>query len=96
MNCQPSDAGNIRDASNRDDIMHDLSKLSDETSRKIMDIVEELQPATVDQVQAELARRHDMDVEPDPLVRYMEWLRSSFPRKLAHAGPDAWALIDLT
>ncbi len=75
--------------------MDDLSKLCDETSRKIMDIVEELQPATAGQVQAELARRHGMAVELDPLVRYMEWLRSSFPRKLAHAGPDAWVVIDL-
>jgi len=73
----------------------DLSRLSDEASRKIMDIVQDLQPATADQVRAELARRHGMAVELDPLVRYMEWLRSGFPRKLAHAGPDAWAVIDL-
>ena len=75
--------------------MDDLSKLSDESSTKIMDIVEELQPAMPGQVQAELARRHGVDVELDPLVRYMEWLRSGFPRKLAHAGPDAWVVIDL-
>ena len=75
--------------------MGDLSRLCDETSDKIMAIVEDLQPATAKQVQAELARRHGMEAELDQLVRYMEWLRSGFPRKLAHAGPDGWAVIDL-
>lgn len=75
--------------------MGDLTKLNDETTNRIMDIVEELQPVTAQRVCEELKRRHGMDPEFDPLVRYMEWLRSSFPRKLAHAGPDAWAVIDL-
>ena len=75
--------------------MDDLSKLSEENSDRIMTIVEELQPVGARKVQEELARRHGLEVELEPLVRYMEWLRSGFPRKLAHAGPDAWALIDL-
>ena len=75
--------------------MHDLRKPCDENTRKIMAIVESLQPVTATQVQAELARRHGIEVDLDQLVRYMEWLRSGFPRKLAHAGPDAWVLIDL-
>ena len=75
--------------------MDDLSKLCDENSSKVMAIVEDLQPVTPDRVQAELARRHGMAVEMDQLVRYMEWLRSGFPRKLAHAGPDAWIVVDL-
>ena len=75
--------------------MDDLSRLNDESSNRIMDIVEELQPVAADRVQGELETRYGMKVELDRLVRYMEWLRSSFPRKLAHAGPDAWAVIDL-
>lgn len=75
--------------------MDNLSKLCDETSDRIMTIVEELQPVGAPRVQEELARRHGLEVELEPLVRYMEMLRSGFPRRLVHAGPDAWALIDL-
>ena len=75
--------------------MADLSRLCDDTSAKIMAIVEELQPATAKQVQQELTRRHGIAADLDQLVHYMEWLRSGFPRKLAHAGPDGWAVIDL-
>ncbi len=75
--------------------MDDLSKLSDETSDRIMTIVEELQPVGAPRVREELARRHGLEVELEPLVRYMEMLRSGFPRKLAHAGPDAWGVVDL-
>ena len=78
-----------------DNIMADLSRLCDENSDQIMAIVEELQPVTANQVQEELARRHGVEAELDQVVRYMEWLRSGFPRKLAHAGPDAWVVIDL-
>ena len=75
--------------------MHDLGKLSEETSDRIMQIVGDLQPVTADKVRDELASRYDLRVDLTQLVRYMEFLRSGFPRKLAHAGPDAWALIDL-
>ena len=75
--------------------MDDLSKPCDEHTRKIMAIVEELQPVTANRVQEELAHRHGLEVDLAQLVRYMQWLRSGFPRKLAHAGPDAWAVIDL-
>ena len=76
--------------------MDDLSKPSDDNSRKIMDIVGSLQPVTAGQVREELARRHGIEADLDQLTRYMEWLRSGFPRKLAHAGPDAWVLVDLS
>ena len=75
--------------------MADLTKLCDDNSTKVMDIVEELQPVTAQHVQEELARRHGIEADLDQVVRYMEYLRSSFPRKLAHAGPDAWIVIDL-
>jgi len=75
--------------------MDDLTKVSDENSAKIMAIVEELQPVSAKQVQEELSRRHAMETDLDQLAHYMEWLRSGFPRKLAHAGPDAWVVIDL-
>jgi len=75
--------------------MDDLTKLCDENSDRIMAIVEELQPVMAWQVREELARRHGLEAELEQVVRYMEWLRSGFPRKLAHAGPDAWVVIDL-
>ncbi len=75
--------------------MDDLTKLCDENSDRIMAIVEELQPVMARQVREELARRHGLEAELEQVVRYMEWLRSGFPRKLAHAGPDAWVVIDL-
>ena len=74
--------------------MNDLSKLTDETSKKVMDIVEELQPVTAARVREELSRRHGIEADLDQVIRYMEYLRSSFPRKLAHAGPDAWIVVD--
>ena len=75
--------------------MADLSKLCDENSRMVMDIVDDLQPVTAERVHEELARRHGIEADLEQVVRYMEYLRSSFPRKLAHAGPDAWVVIDL-
>ncbi len=75
--------------------MDDLTKLCDENSDRIMAIVEELQPVTARQVREELACRYGLEAELEQVVRYMEWLRSGFPRKLAHAGPDAWVVIDL-
>jgi len=75
--------------------MGDLNILSDENTKKIMDIVEELQPVTAQRVREELARRHGIAADLEQVVRYMEWLRSGFPRKLAHAGPDGWIVVDL-
>ena len=75
--------------------MDDLSKLSEENSSRIFDIVAELQPATARQVQEELERRHGVRAELAQVVHYMEWLRSGFPRKLAHAGPERWIVVDL-
>jgi len=75
--------------------MHDLRKACDENTSKIMAVVESLQPVTAERVQEELAHKHGIEADLDQVVRYMEWLRSGFPRKLAHAGPDAWVLIDL-
>ena len=75
--------------------MGDLSKPCEANSKMVMGIVEELQPVTAKQVHEELARRHGIEADLDQVVRYMEYLRSGFPRKLAHAGPDAWVVIDL-
>ena len=44
---------------------------------------------------AELARRHGVEAPIEQVVRYMEFLRSGFPRKLAHAGPGRWNMVDL-
>jgi len=75
--------------------MADLTRLTQETSDRILDIVGELAPSTAAQVQEELARRHGLEAPLEQVVRYMEFLRSGFPRKLAHAGPERWNMVDL-
>jgi transposase len=75
--------------------MSDLSKLTEEQSNRILDIVAELQPVTAARVQQELATRHGIQADLEQVIKYMEWLRSGFPRKLAHAGPDLWTVVDL-
>ncbi len=75
--------------------MADLSKLTQETSDKILDIVAELAPCTPEQVRGALAERHAIEAPIEQVVRYMEFLRSGFPRKLAHAGPERWIAVDL-
>jgi len=75
--------------------MADLTRLNQATSDLIMDLVGELGTCTAEQVMAELVRRHGVDAPLDQLIRYMEFLRSGFPRKLAHAGPGRWVLVVL-
>ena len=74
----------------------DLDRLSPEASNAIFDIVADLQPCTADKVRDELSARHGLEAPSERVVHYMEFLRSGFPRKLAHAGPDRWILVDLT
>ena len=75
--------------------MGDLKKLTSESSERILDLVAELGQCTAEQVQAQLAERHGLEAPLEQVVRYMEFLRSGFPRKLAHAGPGRWNLVDL-
>lgn len=75
--------------------MGGLDRLTSENSELILDIVAELQPITVARVQEELAKRHGVSADLEHVVKYMEWLRSGFPRKLAHAGPELWIMVDL-
>ena len=75
--------------------MADLTRLTQENSDRILDIVGELGTCTAEQVRAELAQRYGIEPPPEQLVRYMEFLRSGFPRKLAHAGPGRWVMVDL-
>ncbi|MBI3922116.1 MAG: hypothetical protein HY318_11915 [Armatimonadetes bacterium] len=75
--------------------MGDLSKLTSENSERILDIVAELQPVDASRVQSELSSRHGVTADLEQVIKYMEWLRSSFPRKLAHAGPSLWNVVDL-
>ena len=67
--------------------MADLTKLTGENSERILDIVADLQTCTAEEVRAELSRRHGLEAPVEQVERYMEFLRSGFPRKLAHAGP---------
>ncbi len=75
--------------------MGDLTKLTQENSDRILDIVGELGTCTAEQVGAALAERYGLEAPPEQLLRYMEFLRSGFPRKLAHAGPGRWVMVDL-
>jgi len=75
--------------------MADLTKLTQENSDRILDLVGELGSCTADQVRSELAQRYGIDAPLEQVTRYMEFLRSGFPRKLAHAGPGRWVMVDL-
>jgi hypothetical protein len=75
--------------------MADLTRLSRETSDMILDIVADLELCSAEQVRDELQARHGIDAPVEQVERYMEFLRSGFPRKLAHAGPGRWNLVDL-
>jgi DNA anti-recombination protein RmuC len=75
--------------------MGDLTKLNKEDSEHILDIVGELGTCTTEQVREEMAERHGLEAPIEQVQRYMEFLRSGFPRKLAHAGPGRWNLVDL-
>lgn len=75
--------------------MSDLTRLTQENSDRILDIVGELELCSAEQVQEELARRHGLEAPVEQVERYMEFLRSGFPRKLAHAGPGRWIMVDL-
>jgi hypothetical protein len=76
--------------------MGDLTKLTPENSDRILDIVGEMPNCTTAEVQAELAARHGLEAPLEQVTRYMEFLRSGFPRKLAHAGPERWIMVDLS
>ncbi|MEN6645308.1 MAG: hypothetical protein ABFE08_22940 [Armatimonadia bacterium] len=75
--------------------MSDLTRLTQENSDRILDIVGELELCSAEQVQEELVRRHGLEAPVEQVERYMEFLRSGFPRKLAHAGPGRWIMVDL-
>jgi len=75
--------------------MSDLTRLTQENSDRILDIVGDLGQCTVEQVRTELASRHGLEAPVEQVERYMEFLRSGFPRKLAHAGPGRWIMVDL-
>ena len=75
--------------------MSDLAKLTRENSDRILDIVGELPNCTADDVRVQLSERHDLEAPLEQVKRYMEYLRSGFPRKLAHAGPERWIMVDL-
>ncbi|MBP8952671.1 MAG: hypothetical protein KBI47_09810 [Armatimonadetes bacterium] len=75
--------------------MADLTRLTRENSDMILDIVADLELCTSEQVRDELRTRHNIDAPVEQVERYMEFLRSGFPRKLAHAGPGRWNLVDL-
>ena len=76
--------------------MPDLSKLTEENSNMVLDLVGELGNCTAQEVQEELVRRYGVEAPLEQVVRYMEFLRSGFPRKLAHAGPERWIMVDLS
>jgi len=75
--------------------MHGFDRLNSVATERIMQVVSELQPVTPERVAEELDTQYGAKVDIEQLVHYMEWLRSGFPRKLAHAGPDAWIVVDL-
>lgn len=73
----------------------DLTRPNAHASELILDLVAQMQPCTAADVQRALAQRHYVEAPLDQVTYYMEWLRSGFPRKLAHAGPERWVVVEL-
>jgi len=61
----------------------------------VLDIVESLQPVGPDKV-CRLLKKKRVNRTVDQVREVMEQLRSGFPRKLSHAGPEKFAYHDLS
>ncbi|MDP6111797.1 MAG: DegT/DnrJ/EryC1/StrS family aminotransferase [Planctomycetota bacterium] len=61
----------------------------------VLDIVQSLQPVGPASVTKELAKK-GTELSSAAVLEAMEALRSGFPRKLSHAGPERFAYHDLT
>jgi len=36
-----------------------------------------------------------LEVDAAELKRYLEWLRSGFPKRLVHAGLERWSMVEM-
>jgi len=61
----------------------------------VLDIVEALQPVAPDEVRKALKKKR-VNLANAQVLDLMEKLRSGFPRKLSHAGPERFAYHDLS
>lgn len=75
--------------------MSDALPLSEENTSRLFALVEALQPATTRQVQEALAEQYGLQVEAEELKRYLEWLRSGFPKRLVHVGLERWSVVEM-
>jgi len=54
-----------------------------------------MQPVTAREVCEALRQTYDVRMSEEEAEEHMERLRSDFPTKLAHAGPDRYHIVDL-
>jgi len=54
-----------------------------------------MQPVTAAEVCKALRETYCIQIPEEEVYEHMERLRSNFPIKLAHAGPDRYCIIDL-
>lgn len=54
-----------------------------------------MQPVTAREVCTALRETYRIQLSEEEMYEHMERLRSSFPTRLVHAGPDRYHVIDL-
>lgn len=54
-----------------------------------------MQPVTAKEVCMALRETHGIQMSEEEMHEHLERLRSSFPTRLVHAGPDRYHVIDL-
>ena len=58
-------------------------------------IVQQMQPCTLREVVALLAQDHGIQMEPEQVRAVLEEMRTCYPRRTIHAGPDRWGALEL-
>lgn len=66
-----------------------------EIKDEIFEVVRKMQPVTAKEVCMVLRETHGIQMSEEEMYEHLERLRSSFPTRLVHAGPDRYHLIDL-
>lgn len=65
-----------------------------ELREALWEIVQDLQPCTLREVVARLAER-GIEMAPETVQAILEEMRTSYPRRTTHAGPDRWGALEL-
>jgi len=66
-----------------------------EIKDKVFEVVRKMQPVTANEVCKALRKTYGLRMAEEEMHEHLERLRSSFPTRLVHAGPDRYYVIDL-